>query len=100
MSVVSIEEEIQADAPAVLRRPAEARMVRRKRPWLTALRIVVPIVAALYFLLPVYWMVISSFKLPGEYMHRPTIWIPEEPVLNHYRMAYEDKGRTRPHNSS
>jgi multiple sugar transport system permease protein len=99
MSVVSIEEEIQSDAPRVLQRPAEARMVRRKRPWLTALRILVLIVAAIFFLLPVYWMVMTSLKLPGEYMHRPPIWIPREPVLNHYRMAFEDKGRLALENS-
>ncbi|MCO5223527.1 MAG: carbohydrate ABC transporter permease [Thermomicrobiales bacterium] len=93
MSVVSVEEEIQAEAPSVLRRPDGSRMVRRSRPWLTALRMLVLIAAAIFFLLPVVWMVLTSFKLPGEYMHRPPIWIPENPVLNHYRMAFDDKGR-------
>ncbi len=93
MSVVSIEGEIQADAPSVVKRPTEARMVRRKHLWLTVLRILVLIVAAVFFLLPVVWMVLTSFKLPGEYMHRPPIWIPDHPVLNHYRMAFEEKGR-------
>jgi multiple sugar transport system permease protein len=63
------------------------------------LRIVVLVVAAIFFLLPVYWMVVTSIKLPAEYMHRPPIWIPEEPTLNHYRMAFEAKGRVALENS-
>ena len=70
MSVVSIEEEIQSDAPSVLRRPAEARMVRRRRPWLTALRILVLIVAAIFFLLPIYWMVHDLVQAAGG-VHAP-----------------------------
>lgn len=99
MSVVAIEEEIQADAPRVRGRTETSRMVRRRRPWLTALRIGVLLLAAVFFLLPVVWMVLTSFKLPGEYMRRPPVWIPENPVLNHYRMALESKGRIALENS-
>lgn len=99
MSVVSVEEEIQADAPRVEGRSGTARMVRRRQPLLTLLRWAVLVLAAIFFLLPVFWMVTTSLKLPGEYMHRPPIWIPHNPVLNHYRLAMEDRGRLALENS-
>ncbi|MEZ4504304.1 MAG: carbohydrate ABC transporter permease [Thermomicrobiales bacterium] len=99
MSVASIEEEIQASAPRVEGRSGSARMVRRHRPLLTLLRIVVLLLAALFFLLPVVWMVLTSFKMPGEYLHRPPIWIPHNPTLNHYRLALESGGQLALENS-
>ena len=99
MSVVSIEEEIQADAPRVEGRSGTARMVRRRRPLLMALRIAVLLLAAAFFLLPVIWMVLTSFKMPGEYLHRPPIWIPRNPTLNHYRLALDSGGRLAVENS-
>ncbi|HET9662437.1 MAG TPA: carbohydrate ABC transporter permease [Thermomicrobiales bacterium] len=99
MSVVSIEEEIQADAPRVEGRSGTARMVRRRRPLLMALRIAVLLLAAVFFLLPIVWMVLTSFKMPGEYLHRPPIWIPRNPTLNHYRLALDSGGRLAVENS-
>ncbi len=99
MSVAPFEKPIRSDLAMIGTRSEPSRMVRMKRPGLMALRILVLVVAAVFFLLPVVWMVLTSFKLPGEYMHRPPVWIPEHPVLNHYRMAFEAKGRIALENS-
>jgi multiple sugar transport system permease protein len=66
---------------------------RRRRPLLKVAKYLVLLIALIFFLFPIYWIVITSLKLPGEYMHRPPILIPEEPTLNHYRNALNDKGQ-------
>lgn len=99
MSILSVEERGEAKPAITGIHHDSSRMVRVKRPGLMALRILVLIAAAFFFLLPVVWMILTSIKLPGEYMHRPPIWIPENPVLNHYRMAFASKGRIALENS-
>lgn len=48
--------------------------------------------ALVFFLFPIVWLVGMSFKLPGEYLRRPPIWIPEQPTLLHYGMVMQAKG--------
>lgn len=45
------------------------------------------LIATLLIVLPLAWMVISSFKLPGEIITMPVQWLPHEPDLENYREA-------------
>jgi multiple sugar transport system permease protein len=77
-----------------------AKPVRRSRPILKAIKYLVLLVALIFFIFPIFWVVITSLKLPGEYMHRPPILIPDEPTLNHYRNVLNAKGELALRNSA
>jgi multiple sugar transport system permease protein len=47
--------------------------------------------AALLVLFPIYWMAITSLKLPREIFRVPSLW-PQTVTLNNYRILLEDKG--------
>lgn len=82
-----------AEATTVAREASVARRaVRRKRPVLTALRYGFLLVAAIFFLFPIFWIAMMSIKLPGEYLVRPPVWFPDEPTFNHYRAAMARNG--------
>src|SRR5680860_1238611 len=72
--------------------PIAHRSARRKRPFLSILRYSTLLIAAIFFLFPIFWIVVMSFKLPSDYLTRPPVWIPNEPTLNHYRTVMETKG--------
>jgi multiple sugar transport system permease protein len=100
MSVV-IEPAATVEGPAVTGTPAIRRAAgRRSRPYLTVLRYLVLLIALLFFMFPIFWVGITSLKLPGEYMHRPPILIPDEPTFNHYRNVMNDKGMLALRNSA
>jgi multiple sugar transport system permease protein len=80
-------------------RPQARRMVRRSRPLLTLVRIVVLLLALAFFMFPIFWVAVTSIKLPGEYMHKPPIFIPENPTLNHFRNVMRTKGNVALENS-
>jgi multiple sugar transport system permease protein len=89
----------QQDAALESVRPQAHRMVRRSRPFLTLFRIVVLLLALAFFLFPIFWVAVTSLKLPGEYMHKPPIFIPENPTLNHFRNVMETRGNHALENS-
>jgi multiple sugar transport system permease protein len=80
-------------------RPRANRMVGRSRPVLTIVRIVVLTIALAFFLFPIFWVAVTSLKLPGEYMHKPPIFIPENPTLNHFRNVMKTRGNLALENS-
>jgi multiple sugar transport system permease protein len=80
-------------------RPQAHRAVRRSRPVLTIVRLAVLLIALAFFLFPIFWVAVTSIKLPGEYMHKPPIFIPENPTLNHYRNVMAAKGNAALENS-
>jgi len=80
-------------------KPQAHRMVRRSRPLLTIVRVVVLLIALVFFLFPIFWVAVTSIKLPGEYMHKPPVFFPENPTLNHYRKVMETRGRAALENS-
>lgn len=88
-----------AEGAGAREKPQTHHMVRRSRPLVTIFRYVVLLIALIFFLFPIYWVVVTSLKLPGEYMHRPPILIPENPVLNHYRNVMNAKGELALRNS-
>lgn len=44
--------------------------------------------AALFFIIPVIWVTISSFKSAGELFNFPPTLLPTEPTLNNYTQAF------------
>jgi multiple sugar transport system permease protein len=76
------------------------RRVRPSRLVLSGLRYAALFVALVFFLFPIFWVGVTSIKMPGEYMHRPPILIPDAPTLNHYRNVMTTKGGTALRNSA
>jgi len=68
-----------------------ARPARRWRPDAARIiTIVVLIVAAVAILFPIYWMVITSLKLPREIYRTPALW-PTVFTLDNYRILLTEK---------
>lgn len=91
MSAIADPEVVARETPSAHIARAAPR-VQRSRRYLTVLRYAALLVALVFFLFPIFWVGITSIKLPGEYMHRPPILIPEAPTLNHYRSVMASKG--------
>lgn len=88
------------DAAALAERPQIHRAVRRRRPYLALLRYAALLVALLFFLFPIFWVAMTSLKLPGEYMARPPHLVPNDPTLLHYRNVLNAKGELALRNSA
>jgi multiple sugar transport system permease protein len=42
------------------------------------------VIAALFFLFPIFWITMTAFKQPGEYYNYPPIWFPKQPTLRNF----------------
>jgi multiple sugar transport system permease protein len=62
-------------------------------------RYVVLAIVLVFCLFPIVWVIAMSVKLPGEYLHNPPIWIPQQPTLVHYRNVMAAKGELALKNS-
>lgn len=65
---------------------------RHRRPLLTALRYLALAVMLLFVLFPIYWVVITSIKLPADHLSRPPVWFPDNPTLMHYTNVMTTRG--------
>lgn len=72
---------------------------RFRRAAITGLRYPAALAALAFFLFPIFWVVTTAFKLPGEYLSNPPIWIPEQPTLIHFGAVMPLKGYTALGNS-
>ena len=88
--IASSEEGSEGRGVTAVQRPQAHRAVRRRRPYLALLRYAALLVALLFFLFPIFWVAVTSVKLPGEYMARPPVLIPDEPTLLHYRSVLDN----------
>lgn len=78
--------------PVVLSARPARKGPRRRRLAARALRYLGVLAALAFFLFPIYWVVTTAFKLPGEYLHRPPIWFPQNPTLVHFSAVMPLKG--------
>lgn len=46
--------------------------------------------AVMFTLFPVYWIIVTSFKIEREFYSSPPVWIPTVPTLEHYRILFSD----------
>ncbi len=56
------------------------------------LRYFLLIAALLYFLFPIYWLVLTSIKYPGDVTANPVIWIPKRLTIDNFRLLFGYKG--------
>ncbi len=68
---------------------AQTPFLRRPGTQLT-LRYVAAIALTLFFIFPVYWLFIISFKTPEEIFAFPPVWYPESLQLANYRVLFKD----------
>jgi multiple sugar transport system permease protein len=69
-------------------RPATVRTTSRAyrgRTAATAARYAILVVVLIFCLFPILWVISTSFKLPGDYLRNPPVWIPLQPTLAHYQ---------------
>ncbi len=66
-----------------------APFLRRPDTQLT-LRYIVAIALTLFFIFPVYWLFIISFKTPDEIFAFPPVWYPESIQFANYRVLFKD----------
>ena len=66
-----------------------APFLRRPGTQLT-LRYIVAIALTLFFIFPVYWLFIISFKTPDEIFAFPPVWYPESIPFANYRVLFKD----------
>ena len=66
-----------------------APFLRRPGTQLT-LRYIVAITLTLFFIFPVYWLFIISFKTPDEIFAFPPVWYPESIQFANYRVLFKD----------
>lgn len=86
-------EEQMAQAAAMAREERFVHhRVKGRRPLVDFLRYAFLLVAAIFFLFPIFWIAVMSFKMPGDYLTRPPVWFPDEPTLNHYRNVMARNG--------
>jgi multiple sugar transport system permease protein len=55
-----------------------------------ALRYAAALALTVFFVFPVYWLFIISFKTPGEIFHFPPVWYPESIQFANYRVLFKD----------
>ncbi len=55
-----------------------------------ALRYLVAIILTVFFVFPVYWLFIISFKTPDEIFAFPPVWYPESIQFANYRVLFKD----------
>ena len=55
-----------------------------------ALRYLVAIILTLFFVFPVYWLFIISFKTPDEIFAFPPVWYPESIQFANYKVLFKD----------
>jgi multiple sugar transport system permease protein len=74
----------------------------RRDPWRgvrTAVRYAVLLVVLTFCLFPILWVIGTSVKLPGEYLHNPPVWIPQNPTPVHFASVMSQKGNLALKNS-
>jgi multiple sugar transport system permease protein len=68
-----------------------AQMPFLRRPGtVLAMRYAVAIALTIFFVFPVYWLFIISFKTPDEIFAFPPVWYPESIQFANYRVLFKD----------
>ncbi len=63
---------------------------RTRQRWRQAARFVAAILITLFFLFPIYWLFMISFKTADEIYAFPPVWWPESLQLNNYAVLFKD----------
>jgi multiple sugar transport system permease protein len=66
--------------------------LRARKSMVQALRYVIAVVALVFFLFPIVWIVLTAFKTPNEFLTTPPVWIPRSPSLVYFEHVAETGG--------
>ena len=69
---------------------AGAMTGRRRSPWATLALVgkyAYLCLFSLFFLFPIYWIVTNAFKLPGDILTYPPVWVPTTWTLENFDVA-------------
>jgi multiple sugar transport system permease protein len=58
----------------------------------TTLRYLAVVVALAFYLFPVYWLVVTSLKFPGEVVANPVVWFPRRVTFDNFRLLFGYSG--------
>ena len=58
--------------------------VKIKQSWTQTGRYLIIIVALIFFLFPIVWIILTAFKTGEEFMLSPPIWLPHSPTLSSF----------------
>jgi multiple sugar transport system permease protein len=47
-------------------------------------RVIILVIASIFFLFPIFWISVTAFKQPGDYFQFPPVWFPRHPTLVHF----------------
>jgi multiple sugar transport system permease protein len=62
----------------------------RRRTRIMALRMLVAVLLVLFFVFPIYWLVIMSFKTANEIFAYPPVWFPGQLNFGNYQVLFRD----------
>jgi multiple sugar transport system permease protein len=68
----------------------ERAPVLRRPGTILAIRYVAAIALTIFFVFPIYWLFIISFKTPDEIFAFPPVWYPESIQFANYRVLFKD----------
>jgi multiple sugar transport system permease protein len=57
-----------------------------------ALRYVVAVLAVTFFLFPIFWIFLTAFKTPAEFLKSPPVWIPKSPSWIYFIKVFNQNG--------
>jgi multiple sugar transport system permease protein len=44
--------------------------------------------ASIFYIFPIYWLILTSFKLPGDVVANPPIWVTSRLTIDNYRLLF------------
>jgi multiple sugar transport system permease protein len=66
------------------------RPALRRRTWGLAARMAAAILLVLFFVFPIYWLAIMSFKTANEIFAYPPVWVPGQLNFGNYLVLFHD----------
>lgn len=57
-----------------------------------ALKYLISAVVLLFFMFPIFWILMTGFKSAAEFMHSPPVWFPDKPHLESFKHVIEVGG--------
>ena len=58
--------------------------LRTLKTGMQVIRYVVALVALVFFMFPIVWIILTAFKTPNEFLTTPPVWIPKNPSLVYF----------------
>jgi multiple sugar transport system permease protein len=62
--------------------------MRRRKQWKLLISYLLLATAFVFFLFPLYWIIITSIKVPGEVTASPVVWFPKRPTIDNFRLLF------------